>query len=398
MEKLDHLTDAELLKEIRSLLRTQHQLLARLIVFLIEVEDRRLDLRSAAPSMFELCTARLGMSEGAAFRRITAARLARRFPVIIELVASGALHLSGLVLLRDYLSDENHQELLGAAAGKSKRQIQSLIAERFPKPDVPDKLRKLPALAKKADGTAAPPALALALGASASAPARSGRGSLDPISPARFKLELTVGQQVKDKLDRARNLLSHANPTGNLENVLERALDALLSELEKKKLAKAKRPRKSRGTKPGHVSREARRETYERDGEQCTWVDEHGNRCPARAFLEIDHVEPRGRGGSGETTNLRVVCAAHNRLWAEQTYGREQVAKSIHLRRSKCMKPPPTELDATFAKLESGLVNQGFRTKAVREVLGRMRNGDGGIAPDAAISDLLRRALLLLSP
>ena len=58
-------------------------LTARLIVLLIEVEERRLDLRSAFTSMFDFRQRRLGMSQGEAFRRITAARLMKRFPALL---------------------------------------------------------------------------------------------------------------------------------------------------------------------------------------------------------------------------------------------------------------------------------------------------------------------------
>ncbi|MFH0899433.1 MAG: hypothetical protein V2A73_02265, partial [Pseudomonadota bacterium] len=49
---------------------------------------------SATSSIFAYCTERLHMSEGVAYHRIMAARAARRFPVIFELVAEGALHLA----------------------------------------------------------------------------------------------------------------------------------------------------------------------------------------------------------------------------------------------------------------------------------------------------------------
>ena len=79
---LTELTDDALVSRISTLCAEGHALTARLIVLLIEVEERRLDLRSACTSMFDYCQRRLGMSEGAAFRRITAARLVKRFPAL----------------------------------------------------------------------------------------------------------------------------------------------------------------------------------------------------------------------------------------------------------------------------------------------------------------------------
>src|SRR5258706_4427206 len=84
------------------------------------------------------------MAGGEPFRGIPAPRLLRRFPVIFELIDSGSIHLTGLALLKDALTDENHRELLQAACGKTKREIQLILAARFPKEDAPSLTRKLP--------------------------------------------------------------------------------------------------------------------------------------------------------------------------------------------------------------------------------------------------------------
>ena len=89
------LSDEELVSRIASLCLEGRRLVARLIVHLIEVEDRALDKKSACSSMWAFCTERLKMSEGETSRRLNAARLARRFPSILEAVAEGRLGLRG---------------------------------------------------------------------------------------------------------------------------------------------------------------------------------------------------------------------------------------------------------------------------------------------------------------
>ena len=140
------------------------------------------------------------------------------------------------------------------------------------------------------------------------------------LAPARFAVQLTASQEVRNKLERARDLMRHRNPDGGLEVVLDRALDALLEVLEKQLFGKTKHPRRRGGARPGAVSSAARREIFECDGERCTYEDEVGNRCTARAFLEIDHIEARALGGSGEVSNLRVLCKPHNRFHAEEVF------------------------------------------------------------------------------
>src|SRR6187401_275798 len=96
-------SDDELLSATRRLIGAERKLTARLVAYLAEIEERRLHLVAGYSSMFDFCTRGLGLSENEAFRRIAAARLGKRFPVVHELLASGAVHLSTLELLRDHL-------------------------------------------------------------------------------------------------------------------------------------------------------------------------------------------------------------------------------------------------------------------------------------------------------
>ena len=174
----------------------------------------------------------------------------------------------------------------------------------------------------------------------AAAPAPTGHGRVEPLSPARYKVQFTADERLKHKLDRVTELLRHSNPTGDLAAIVERAVDLLLADVEKKRLGKTERPRLSRqsgsGKRPlGAVTRAARRETYARDGERCSFVSADGKRCGARGFLELDHVVPRALRGTGDSGNLRVACAAHNRWFAEQIFGRERIDAAIRFRQRK---------------------------------------------------------------
>jgi len=86
----------------------------------------------------------LRLSASEAFHRITAARIARKFPIVFRMIEGRELHLTAVCLLRDYLTQENHHDLLQAASGKTKWQVQELLARRFPRPDVESRIRRLP--------------------------------------------------------------------------------------------------------------------------------------------------------------------------------------------------------------------------------------------------------------
>jgi 5-methylcytosine-specific restriction endonuclease McrA len=136
-------------------------------------------------------------------------------------------------------------------------------------------------------------------------------------------VQFTASDALRKKLERAQDLMRHANAEGDLAVVVERAVDLLLDRLEKERLGKTSRPRPSRGrarqqspkqsqgrsdmSRGSGISRATRRAVFERDGERCTFTDAHGHRCPATTWLELDHVIARARGGSDEVGNLRVA-------------------------------------------------------------------------------------------
>jgi len=143
-----------------------------------------------------------------------------------------------------------------------------------------------------------------------------------PLSPQRFAVQFTVEQRAHDKLEYARALLGHQVPAGDLPEVFERALDALIGQLEKSKFAATTRPRPQRSSiDPRHILASVKRAVWVRDGSQCTFVSEAGQRCPARTRLEFDHVDPVARGGEATVDQIRLRCRGHNQYAAECVSG-----------------------------------------------------------------------------
>jgi hypothetical protein len=88
--QLAHLTDDDLVVETKRVAELERRSTAELLALLIELERRELHLALGYPSMFAYCTRALLLSEQAAFKRITAARAAKRYPVILGRLAEGA--------------------------------------------------------------------------------------------------------------------------------------------------------------------------------------------------------------------------------------------------------------------------------------------------------------------
>jgi 5-methylcytosine-specific restriction endonuclease McrA len=126
--ELSRLTNRALLARVDELVRRERRVQAALIANLSELDARRLYLDEGCSSFYAYCVERLGYSESAAYRRMEAARAARRFPVVLERLGNGALNLTTVALLAKHLTAANHRELLDAAAGKSKGEVEALIA------------------------------------------------------------------------------------------------------------------------------------------------------------------------------------------------------------------------------------------------------------------------------
>src|SRR5262249_11970418 len=116
-----------------------------------EFDARRRYLPKGYDSMYAYCLGELKLSEDAAVMRIGAARAARQFPDIFPALAEGELCLTAAYRLSRHLIDQHGppapggEERLAAAMGRTKAETERLIAERFPRPDVPSRLEALSA-------------------------------------------------------------------------------------------------------------------------------------------------------------------------------------------------------------------------------------------------------------
>jgi len=307
MNSLAQLTDASLHSETKRLVGSSNALTAQLLAHLGEVEARGIHRERACSSLSVTprgprprsmyCVYELRMSEDEAQRRCRAARLARRSPILLEMLAEASLHLTGILLLGPHLTGENCAELLARARFRTKREIERLVAEIAPGPDVPSQivpLRRAGAAAETLSpldddvpGFWAPPRntwaayvrslagevreLQAGLGAgqapprapeeaaaaatgwqAASAAQRDGdngarmpaTASGPPVAELRYKVQFTADQAYVDLLEEARNLLQHQLPARDLLEVQRRALELLVHKLRQRKCAARERPRR----------------------------------------------------------------------------------------------------------------------------------------------------------
>ena len=330
IDSLRSLSDPQLLDETRILATQEREATARLIVALAELDARRLYLAQGYSSLFAYCTRCLHYSEHAALNRIEAARAARVFPLIVDRIADGSLTLTAVRLLRPVVTGENHREVIDSARHKTTKEVEVLVASLQPRPPVPSTIRKLPAPSMNAPVSSKPsdqstgPGACQTAASTASPEPPSRRPLVKPLSAESYRLQITMSLATHDKLRKAQALMRHRVPNGDPAAIIDRALDALLREVERTKCASVDRPRASRkdGSDSRQVPAAIKREIWQRHGAQCAFEGRGGQRCAETDFLEYHHVVPYARGGKAAADNIELRCRAHNGFeWQQHLEG-----------------------------------------------------------------------------
>jgi hypothetical protein len=251
------LSDHDLLTRLDMLAGKERGACADLVAHLAALDSRpSVYAAQGYGSLFSYCTQALRLSEDAACNRIEAARACRRFPAIVDLLASGQVTLTAVRLLGRHLTPENHQTVLAKASGRSRQQIEVLVAELAPRPDVPTSVRKLPSFMATpcSPAPAAGGVSSQAIPAAAFSPATfvaTPRPIIQPTAPERYRVQFTMGEETHNKFRRLQGLLRREIPDGDAGAIFDRAVTLLLETVETRKLGAAAKPRPRAPIRPG---------------------------------------------------------------------------------------------------------------------------------------------------
>jgi 5-methylcytosine-specific restriction endonuclease McrA len=162
-----------------------------------------------------------------------------------------------------------------------------------------------------------------------------GAGSEDKKVRIEQKLlvQFLAGDELMRKFNEVKALLSASKPGISISEVLE----VLVSEYLERHSPAARNERRVAGRRAAspvsqrrecndaapsrHIPNNVRDEVVTRDEGQCTYVAHDGTRCQSRHGLQIDHIQPFAAGGGHDLSNLRLLCAAHNKRAAERMLG-----------------------------------------------------------------------------
>ena len=336
------LTDNQLESSLKQKCLEERKLTLEIIELLEELDRRKLYLRRGFASLLEYCVKELKYSESSAYRRISAMRVVRDVPETKTAIETGTLNLVTVAQAQTFFrseaknkkiySKDDKQKLLTQLHHKSSRQAEKVLLQISPESVSQEKVRQV-----TADKT---------------------------------QITLTISDDLMQKLDRLKALLSHRQPNCNYAELIETLADMALLKLDPQtkamKMAKVTRAakvahevktpstkvsnteisnmltsnteilttqtlvtpsprnatpalRKNNATpalkKTRYIPARVRQAVWKKANGQCCYLDEKTGRiCGSQRFLEIDHVQPWSRGGPHTLNNLQLLCDGHNRF------------------------------------------------------------------------------------
>lgn len=352
------MTDFEIEEKFEMKVKEERRVTYEVVELIAMVEDRKIFAARGYPSLFEWLTRKYGYSEGAANRRISAARLLRSVPELKTKLESGDLNLTSVA---------KAHSIIRASEKAGKRALPQEI--------------KMHAL-KEIENKSTVQAEQILLSIFPEAASNIQRTQVRQLDSATSRLSANVPNEVMGRYQQIRDLISHSVPNASFVE----AADYLFKKLLKEKAAAAKRGVRSEGTATvakhcvktesaakqsvtGEAPATAAKQSVNKSaaaakrgvetsgtivanqrvndsvsaakvnndnktitprtkrivlqGQSCTFRDpQSGKVCGSRYQLQVDHRHPKALGGTNHSDNLRPFCSTHNRLMAEQTLGK----------------------------------------------------------------------------
>jgi HNH endonuclease len=303
------LKDSDLVARTKSTAFSEREALTELLHLLKEVGRRRLHLEYGYGSLLEFAVKELGYDEASANRRIKAMQLISDIPEVEDKIKTGEMGLSVAATVQSFLRNEakvnlkpvsleRKQEVLAKVQGKSLRDVQSELATLNPQIIPQDKERVL--------------------------------------TEDKIEVKAVISKDLKVKLDRLKNLLSHKNPNMNFNELLNEVADIALERLDRTKqysapaVPQSKEPRKRETSHTRFIPERIKRKIWQRDRGRCTFTSPiTKQKCNSQFQLQIDHITPFSQGGLNREDNLRLVCSNHNKLLATEILGKQVMGQYL---------------------------------------------------------------------
>jgi hypothetical protein len=196
-----------------------------------------------------------------------------------------------------HLTPQNAEELVRVPAHRRKSEIETLLAV-CSRPSTPGSCGQAELAPEQVDGRAGELASDQVGGRTGElAPEQVGFQAGSQVQPL---VPVMVRPETRDRLRYLQALLSHAIPSGDPSDVLDRAFDLLTEHVEKRRFGTGNgtRSRRTAG-RTRYIPADVRHTVWNRDKAQRTFVGANGHRCQSKTFLEFDHIDTESAGHAG---------------------------------------------------------------------------------------------------
>jgi len=316
----------ERVNKLKTLRGKERELVAELIRELSVMHNERSFVTAGYPSLFVFCVQALGYSEGAAWRRSAAAKALSVSPELYQQLRDGQITLYAAAELSKVVTAKNSKEIINLASGCSKQEVKELVAD-FSAPRTKAKQTERVRVNRVIQDISPP---------------------LELTSPEKCKAQkksytvtLELDEAEMELINQAQVVLSTRKVKDTVLKAAKRvvAKEKKLTLLRERRAAKLESPEalkvvtspeKSQSKKPSrYIPADVRHAVTKRDNGRCSYVAPDGTRCCETNNLEFDHRVPFALGGQSTVENLRLVCRGHNRMYADNVFGREWVEQVI---------------------------------------------------------------------
>lgn len=308
---LKNFSDENLELRLKKLVKTERKITHLVLQCISEIDQRKLYLKKAYPSLFEFLVQAYGYSPSAAMRRIDGARLMQQIPEVTEQLENGSVNLSQVALLQ-------------RADRELKREIGTTIPMEI----------KRSLLAKIENQTQIKTEQLIAQTLHINLPAKTKTIHHKDES---VTLTVTFTKEQMQILEQTQAALSHAVPDKNLASLVTYLAKKELDHRKPKRyyedatkmsevgitnrttintipltaatVVKPHRQKPQRKPIPQAIKKHLLQVQP-----KCTFRDPHtGKICGSPHFLQVDHIQSVSRYGGNKLENLQILCGPHNR-------------------------------------------------------------------------------------
>jgi len=252
-------------------------------------------------SLFDYLTRGHKYSEGAAQRRISAARLIKELPEIQSEITSGKINLTQLSKLAIAVKQEQKSSGHRVLASKKKEIVLRLQNK--------NNFETEKILSQELNYSPSPS---------------------EKVIPKNEDIILTLklSKPQYEKLQKAQNYLSHSQHDSGFAEIIEVLCEKLIRQKEEVKTQKQDSKQESNLTATVAVENSEKtkqkihrtfipkathRYIFNKAKNCCEYISPlTGGKCQSRYQLQLDHKTPLAKGGGNNPENLRVLCRAHN--------------------------------------------------------------------------------------